>query len=348
MREVVAKGSFFDVGCQLGEALKEDVLQMHEWLFPHLLQNTTIGSFEKMYEVAMEYASPKNHAWSKAGMFLAGLAKGAGIDFGKVAIGAYSDEILSEFVVGEPPSKCTTLVVNKAHGALIGHNEDEKKEHQLFWHELTFDGHPTMVGAGYIGMWPGIVSLNSRRVATLNNSFWLQGCRGRSRGEQQFLAAISRSLPETVKHLTQQPVGLPSHYTVADGRKGKVISLEVANKQTAHKSVSSVEIGPKKRFIHTNHVLRLKLKEPDPCVVAGNHSLARLAELKAMRGKQLPNNPAEMRTFLTEKGKIWCRTPEEYPESRTIASFALLPEKGEIYAWDANVAAKKREHYFKF
>lgn len=347
MREVVAKGSFFEVGYQLGEACKEDVLKMHEWLFPHLLQNTTIGSFERMREVAMEYANANGSARLKARMFLAGSAEGVGISLDKAAIGAYSDEILSEFVIGEPPSKCTTFVVDTEWGALMGHNEDEKKEQQLYWHDLTFDGHPQMVGAGYIGMWPGMISLNSRRVATLNNSFWLHGCRGRSRGEQQFLAAIARSLPEAVKHLTQQPVGLPSNYTVADGRSGKVLSLEVANKRTAYKAVSNVEVGPG-RFVHTNHVLRLRLKDLDPCVVAGNHSLARLAELEALPDTQMPRNPPEMLALLSKKGKIWFRTSEEYPDSRTIASFALLPEKGEIFAWDANVTARKREHYFKF
>lgn len=347
MREVIARGSFFEVGCQLGEALKEDVLKMHEWLFPYILENTTIGSFERMHEVAMEYANASGHAQSKTAMFLAGSANGAGISFDKVAIGAYSDEILAEFGVVDSPSKCTTLVVDTEQGALMGHNEDEKKEQRLYWHDITFDSHPRMVGAGYIGMWPGMISLNSRRVAILNNSFWLQGRRGRSRGEQQFFAAISRSLPEAVKHLTQQPVGLPSHYTVADGRNGKVISLEVANKQTAYKSVSNMKVGSD-LFIHTNHVLRLRLKDLDPCVVAENHSLARLAELEAMRGAQLPRNPQEMLALLSQKGKIWMRTPEEYPDSRTIASFAVLPERGEIFALDANTAAVKREHHFKF
>lgn len=346
MRFLQCKGTFADVGRQVGEACRPDIPELHDRVVAYLLENTTAGSFLAMREIAMEYTGRTDRSWPQASAFLRGLAEGAKVPYETVALIAYSEEISSEFE--SAASKCSTLVVQTTRGALIGHNEDYEPHYfgKMVLLDATFDGFPRTVGLTYPGQLPNLAgSLNAPGVATLNNSLWPEARPGLSKQVQHFRASLSADLEEAVRHLAMQPVALTTHYTVAHGPTSEVVSLEVSNRQVSHDTVALVTIGPEP-FGHTNHVLSLRLKEADPAVVAANHSLDRLAKLKALLREKLPRTPEEMLDLLSTNDGILHRTPEQNPTSVTLATVVIRPQTGEFWVRDADPAADRRDWHF--
>jgi hypothetical protein len=346
MRFLQCQGSFEDVGRQVGEASRSDIPDLHDRVVAYLLQNTTVGSFSLMREIAMDYTERTDREWSSATAFLRGLAEGAGVSYETVALIAYSEEIASEFI--PMPSKCSTLVVQTARGVLIGHNEDYEPHYfgKMVLLDATFDGFPRTVGLTYPGQLPNLAgSLNAKGVAIANNSLWPDAQPGLSKQVQHFRASLADDLGEAVEHLAKPPVALTTHYTVAHGPEGQAVSLEVSNPATAEEKVSFTTIGPEP-FCHTNHVLSLRLKAPDPAVVIANHSIARLAKLKALPHERMPRSPEEMLELLSTNDGVVHRTPEQNPTSVTLATLAIRPQSGEIWIRDADPSADRRDWHF--
>lgn len=346
MKFIRCQGSFESVGRQVGEACKADIQELYERVVAYLLDNTTVGSPSKMRDIAMAYSSETDRTWPSATQYLKGLAAGAEVPFEKLAVIAYSEEIASGFV--PVPAKCSTLVVQTTSGALIGHNEDYEPHYfgKMVLLDVTFDGYPRVVGLTYPGMLPNLAgSLNSSGMAITNNSLWMDARPGLSKQVQHFHASLANEFEEAVEHLALQPVSLTTHYTVAHGPRGQVASLEVSNSLTALEQVSLVTIGPEP-FCHTNHVLYLNLKEPDPAVVAGNHSLARLAKLQVLPRERLPRTPEQMLDLLSTNDGVLHRTAEQNPNSVTLSTVVIRPHTGEMWVRDSDPNAQQRDWHF--
>ncbi|HTK59584.1 MAG TPA: C45 family peptidase [Candidatus Baltobacteraceae bacterium] len=345
MRFLQCQGSFEDIGRQVGEACRADIPDLHDQVVRYLLQNTTVGSLRRIRKIAVEYSKRADRDWPQAIAFLRGLAAGADTSYGTIAVIAFSEEIASEFV---PSSKCSTLVVQTARGALIGHNEDYEPHYfgKMVLLDATFDGFPRTVGLTYPGQLPNLAgSLNAKGVAIANNSLWPDAQPGRSKQVQHFRASLADDLEEAVEHLAKPPVALTTHYTVAHGPTGQVVSLEISNPATAEENVSFVTVGPEP-FCHTNHVLSLRLKAPDPAVVSANHSLARLAKLQALPRERLPRSPEEMLEFLSTNDGVLHRIPEQNETSVTLATVVIRPQSGELWIRDADPEAARRDWHF--
>ncbi|MEK7546204.1 MAG: C45 family peptidase [Patescibacteria group bacterium] len=347
MRYLRCGGSYSEVGRKVGEACGPDVPDLHDRLVAYLLEHATAGSYRKMREIAMGYSERTDRSWPSATAFLKGLSEGACVPFEMIALIAYSEEIMSEFLLA--PAKCSTLVVTTAQGALIGHNEDYEPHYhgKMVLLDAEFDGCPRVVGLTYPGQLPNLAgSLNSKGVAITNNSLWPEARPGLSKQVQHFRASLAADLEDAVEQLAMPPVALTTYYTVAHGPSGQVVSLEVSNALTAHESVALATVGPGP-FCHTNHVLSLRLKEPDPAVVAGgNHSLARLAKLKSMPREKLPRTPEEMLDLLSTNDGVLHRTPEQNPTSVTLATVVIRPQTRELWVRDADPSAERRDWRF--
>ncbi len=352
MKFLRCRGSFEDVGRQVGMACREDIPDLVDRVVAYLLQHTTVGSYGMMRKIALDYADRTDREWPPASAFLRGLAEGAGASYEAVTLIAYSEEIASEFI--PVPPKCSTLVVQTARGAVIGHNEDYEPHYfgKMVLLDAAFDGFPRTVGLTYPGQLPNLAgSLNegSRAteggVAIFNNSLWPDAQPGLSKQVQHFRASLARDLGAAVELLAKPPVALTTHYTVAHGPTGQVVSLEVSNPATAEEHVSFTTIGTEP-FCHTNHVLSLRLRAPDPAIVIANHSLARLAKLKALPRGQLPCSPEEMLDLLSTNDGVVHRTPAQNPTSVTLATVVARPQTGEIWIRDADPSAERRDWHF--
>lgn len=346
MRYLQCQGSFEEVGRQVGEACRPDIFELHDRVVAYLLENTTVGSYLRMRRIARAYSDATDGAWPEAAAYLRGLAEGAKAPFETVALIAFSEEIASEFI--PVPSKCSTLVVQTARGALIGHNEDYEPHYsgRMVLLDATFDGYPRTVGLTYPGQLPNLAgSLNARGVAITNNSLWPDAQPGLSKQVQHFRASLADDLDEAVEHLAKPPVALTTHYTVAHGPAGQVVSLEVSNPATAEERVSFMTVGPEP-FCHTNHVLSLRLKAPDPAIMLAGHSIARLAKLRALPRERLPRSPEEMLELLSTNDGVVHRTPDQNSTSVTLATLVIRPQTGELWVRDADPAAERRDWHF--
>ena len=346
MKFLQCQGSFEGIGRQVGEACRSDIPDLLDHVVAYLLRNTTVGSYKTMRAIALDYADRTDAEWPSASAFLGGLAEGACASHEAIALIAYSEEIASEFI--PVPSKCSTLVVPTTRGAVIGHNEDYEPHYfgKMVLLDAAFDGYPRTVGLTYPGQLPNLAgSLNAKGVAIANNSLWPDAQPGRSKQVQHFRASLADDLGEAVEHLAKPPVALTTHYTVAHGPEGQVVSLEVSNPATSEENVSFMTIGHEP-FCHTNHVLSLRLKAPDPAVVGANHSLDRLAALKALPRGKLPRTPEAMLDLLSTNDGVVHRTPAQNPTSVTLATVVIRPQTGEIWIRDADPSAERRDWHF--
>ncbi len=349
MKVLQCKGSFESVGREVGIASRAVIPRLHERVVAYLLEHTTVGSFRRMSEIADQYAKSTQRYWSPAIDYLRGLAEGAGVPFGTIALIAFSEEIASEFEAA--PSKCSTFVVWTPSGHILGHNEDYEPHYfgEMILLDAEFDGFGRVVGLTYPGMLPNLAgSLNAHGLAITNNSFWVEARSGYSKQAQHFRASLLPDVETAVQILSEQPIALSTHYTIAHGPSYDAVSLEVSNPACAHACVvlRQIERNERKAFCHTNHVLGLTLREPDPAVVAKNHSLDRLAKLQAMPVARYPRMPHEMLDLLSANDGVLHRTPEQNPTSVTLATVVVRPATGEFLVRDADPSAIDRDHRY--
>ncbi len=349
MKIIRSKGSFEQVGRDVGSASREVIPTLHTRVVNYLLEHTTVGSFRRMCEIADQYARSTARYWSPAIDYLRGLAEGAGVPFGTIALIAFSEEIASEFEAA--PSKCSTFVVWTSNGHILGHNEDYEPHYfgEMILLDATFDGFGRVVGLTYPGMLPNLAgSLNAHGLAITNNSFWVEARSGTSKQAQHFRASLLQDLEDAVRILSEQPIALSTHYTIMHGPSHDAVSLEVSNPACAHDIVDlrQIERNERQAFCHTNHVLGLRLRDPDPAVVAKNHTLDRLAKLKVLPSASYPRTPEEMLELLSVNDGVLHRTPEQNATSVTLATVVIRPATGEFLVRDADPNAIQRDHRF--
>ena len=345
MRIMRLEGGFEEVGRRVGEATASDVAEIHHRLVAYLLAHTTVGSARRATEIASRYALSAQEQFPPAVAYLRGLAEGAGMPLHEIALIAFSEEIAAEFL--SAPEKCSTLVVRTGRGWLLGHNEDYEPHYygRMLALDVAFDGCPRVACLTYPGQLPAVgPSLNARGVAILNNSLWPVAQPGLSQVVRQFAASLAPDLDEAVTILSGYPNALTTHYTVADGTLDDAVSVEISNPATSEADVVLRQIAPP-AFCHTNHVLHLPLRQPDPALEHASHSYRRYAKLKAIAPEALPRSPEEMLAYLSTNDGVLHRTPEQHPTSVTLATVVIRPGTGEFWARDASPDAAEREFY---
>jgi len=344
MRYVVASGSFYKVGCNVGKACKDDIPDLYERTVAYLLKHTSLGTAENMHQVAAQYLDQAKDLWWPAGDFIHGLAKGAGVDVDMIALMSFTEEISSEFLPVVLPEKCSTLVVRTPNGdRMIVHNEDYEPHSKVVLLDVTFDGFPRLICVAYIGQLLAGVSLNARGVAITNNSLWPKAQLGLPKQVQHFRASLTRNLVEAVQCLEMQPIALTTHYVVANGRD--VVSLAVSNSQTSAVNTDMRRIFDPS-FCHTNHVLDgyLGLKMPDPAIMHSKHSFLRYEKLNNLTPEELPRTPKEaLDLFSNPDNNVLFRNDEK---SKTLVTVVIRPETKEFWVRDADPTTRNHVWYF--
>jgi hypothetical protein len=212
--------------------------------------------------------------------------------------------------------------------------------------DAEFEGFGRVVGLTYPGQLPNLAgSLNAHGLAITNNSLWVEARTGYSKQAQHFRASLLPDMGSAVRVLSEQPIALTTHYTVAHGPSHAAASLEVSNPACARTYANLGQIG-REPFCHTNHVLALELNNPDPAVVARSHSLDRLAKLRALQPDQHPRTLEEMIDLFSSNDGVLYRTTEQGSASVTLATVAICPATGELLVRDANPSAKTRDYRF--
>lgn len=352
MRRVNAKGSFYNIGLQVGEVCREDIPEVYERTVAYLLEHTSVGSVDRMHEVAQQYMAKAEDFWPMSVNFLEGLSEGARVPLKKIALTSFTEEVSSEFLPASS-EKCSTLVVTLPNGShLIIHNEDYEPQNfgRMVLMDVMFDGFPRLVCLTYPGMLPSLAgSLNACGVAITNNGLWLKAQPGLPKQVQHFRASLARSLNEAEEWLTKPPVAVTTHYIVAYGGTCEVASLTISNPQISFVPMFFCPIdGPS--FFHTNHVpdgvfLR-NLREPDPAREYSPNSFVRYEKLKSLKQYELPRTAEEALDLFSFPGSPLFRKTGPDATSVTLATVVICPETMDFWLRDADPSAEKSDWHF--
>ncbi len=345
MRFVQARGSFYEVALQVGEACRIDIPEVYERGVDYLLKHTNVGSLARIDQIAARYMASANSLWSESVDFLRGLADGANVPMNVIALTAFTEEVSSESGI-RPPDKCSTLVIRLSDGKMwIIHNEDFEKQNfgKMVLLDVVFDGFPRSVGLTYSGQLFNLAgSLNATRIAITNNGFHPLAQPGWSKQVLHARASLTQSMRGAKTWLSMQPIAVPTGYVVVSGLTQEAISLLVSNLKTSKLEMDLLPIQD--MFFCTNHVPagRLGLHLPDPAIVVSPNSFERYDRLASFKPEDLPKTSQEaIDLFSTDS--VLCRTSGE---SVTLATVAICPETGEFIVRDADPSAEKRDWYF--
>ncbi|HTK05066.1 MAG TPA: C45 family peptidase [Candidatus Eisenbacteria bacterium] len=333
MNIITAAGSFLIVGATVGEATREHSRFMVEALVPEIVTERFHGDTAAMAEAIERLRRPAQAFFPEAMEYMAGLARGTGIDRSDLLAVLFAED-LNAVPAAPRPEKCSTMVVSTDRGRVVGHNED-------FWPsflgrmavlDLTFDGFPRTVSLNYPGHLPHLAgSLNEAGIAVTNNSLWPPATPGLSKQFKHFRAALSRTMAEAQDALCSGPQSLTDHYTVISDREGVARSIEVSHALNSESDAEARDIGDGP-FCHTNSVLYLPLREPDPNPAAKCRRLAALQELGRDRP---PSSAQEMFDLLCRPDGILNRGPGNdllgRPNSVTLATVVMRPRTNEFW-----------------
>jgi hypothetical protein len=352
MRRVNAKGSFYDVGLQVGKACEEDIPELYERTVDYLLKHTSVGTVKRMHEVAQHHLAGAEELWPMSVNFLEGLAEGAGVSLDQIALTSFTEEVSSEFL---PTSseKCSTLVVTLKNGNhLIVHNEDYELHNlgKMVLMDVTFDGFPRLICLTYPGMLPSLAgSLNACGVAITNNSLWLPTQPGLPKQVQHFRASLANNFDEAEEWLTKSPIAVTTHYVVGDGRMGEVMSLTVSNSETSFVPTLFCKISVES-FCHTNHVpdgvFFKNLRKDDLARERSPNSFVRYEKLKSIKRSELPDTGEQALNLFSYPGSPLFRKPGPDATSVTLATVVICPETQEMWVRDADPYAEKSDWSF--
>ena len=350
MMAIYAKGNFFEVGVQVGEATRELVHFMSAQVSADLLNNVFGGEIQAMVVVAKSQHDKAYNYFPEAGQYLEGLAFGANIHLDDLLSVAYSEEmsaLVSETVGGKlarARDRCSTLVTRGLHGWLMGHQED-------FWGvffgkmlvlELQFKGYPKLVSLSYPGQLPALAgSLNAAGVAITNNSLWPKAGRGISKQTRHFRAALATNFLDALTTLASGPHALTDHFTLISAREDLAASIEVSNpvaspdecviRQIVHNEPAILGESVAAPFAHANHAQLLELHETDPAHLG---SYMRLGKLYAEASRHCPRSAADMLELLTRPDGILRKLPDKnltgQENSVTLATTVISPSEGKI------------------
>lgn len=346
MRLIVAQGSFFDCGRAVGAAVASEAARVLALTRAEFAGHPGGAGIRGLRASAIREAQAAKDAFPGSYEYLAGLAEGAGLPFGDMALLMFAEEVAADRM----REKCSTLSVPTREGWIIGHNEDYGPDYlgNTFAADLRVDGYPRVFLHSYLGH-PGC-TLNEAGVAIANNSLWMDPIPGPSQNVRHLRAAFASDMDEALGILTASPNAYTTHYTVAwGGGHGELVSVEVSNRATAAPETAVIDPGGAP-ICHANHALYIGLRRPDPALEAPGYTTRarqRLLQDLIARGKE-PRTPEAMMRLLTRPDGVLHRTPAQSATSVTLASVVMRPKTGEMWIRDAEPSAEVRDLYLSF
>ncbi|WKZ29132.1 MAG: C45 family autoproteolytic acyltransferase/hydrolase [Patescibacteria group bacterium] len=325
-------GSVYDGGVDVGRKTAAIVRSTLERVERRLL-GAFGGDHVRMRHVAHEIARKGEEAFPASDEFLQGLARGTGIDYLRLIVLSFSEEVL-ELGLEAPRERdrCSTLAVRAAFRWLVGHQEDYKGEYlgSMIVTDLAFTGYPRMVGVGFPGQLPGNAGmLNEAGVFLSNDALWCAAQDGFPKQSVQFEACLQVEALTAALCLMKRRPALTDHFLIVG--TDTALSLEIAPPGHVHGSEASLLVlgEDAKALTHANSVKRLLLKEPDP---APPGSRVRQALLDAIAELDPPQTFEAMQERMMAEDGILNRTAQRnwtmQQDSVTLASvIADLGEK---------------------
>ncbi|MBM3200137.1 hypothetical protein FJZ53_04300 [Candidatus Woesearchaeota archaeon] len=245
---IEAKGSNYQIGCAIGEHLKEkmrDYDARMKLLYSKLVKDSHHDlnvMAEKTEALILKY-------FPQYLKELQGMADGSDLSLHEILL-LCSEETLIETV----KKGCTTFAYPCIEGIFLGHNEDWLLgyEDNMYIVKAKPKKGPAFLSLAYIGTLPGSsVALNSCGIAFSGNSLLSGAQDGMPKNIILRSQIEAKNLEEFVDLASFSPRAIPNH-TMAIDKNGKIVSVELALDRHC------IVYTPR-YFVHTNHALHPNL-----------------------------------------------------------------------------------------
>lgn len=250
---VEASGTNYEIGCAIGEHLREEIKKHNEHMKGFFSQiEKKVGQDLKSFSKGIEKLTAKYfpHYLDE----LRGMADGAGVPLHDILLISGEEELVDISGRG-----CTTIAYSCRDGILLGHNDDwtASYEASLYVVKAVPDKGVPFLSLSYIGSLPGLsVTLNAYGIAFSGNSV----LKGHQYGVPKSIILRSQIEAKSIRGFARlasfSPRAIPAH-TMAVDKKGRIVSVELSlDKHSIYYTT--------KPFVHTNHAILNGLKELEP------------------------------------------------------------------------------------
>ena len=302
--KVEVRGSHRAIGRALGEAARPQVEAAVAY-YRENLAGMSEFSFDAAESLSLRYAAAARRVLPKLVDELEGLAEGAGVPFGALAVLNCGEELTC---VGDPAAHCTTVAMAAAGRVVAAHNEDwyaGDVANNVLMDVTVPDGTRflAMSAAGYLGA----TGISSHGIASGANTVYSGDVRIRVPNmvvRRWVLEA--RSLPEAVERacLPQRARGSNHLFASADG---SIVDVETS--ATAFAVIQAEAHGGGASWTaHTNHYLDDSMKGHELSTWEGSRRRLARARALVVDGLARGDDPADIaaRTLCDHDGDPLC------------------------------------------
>ena len=265
---VQVKGNHREIGRQIGEAMKPQIL--HSIESARVMVQDAYDQLQLSWEGAIiqsrKYLPFAQERYPEYVEEIAGMAEGANVSFDDlVALNAMEAVTMDALHL----TKCTSLGVDEQHTAnghvLLAHNEDwlPEDEADVFLVQAELDDEPPWIAMTYGGLLPNI-GLNAYGLCQCCDSVYPNDCRiGIPRIIASRAVLGARLISDAIRHMIV-PLRAAGYNHLLGHESGELYNIEVSARHFAHIRSEDGYI------VHTNHYLDPKMQqiedEPDELI----------------------------------------------------------------------------------
>ena len=279
---IEARGSFREIGRQIGEAAREQIRRSIAYSDEHMdwLAGMSLAEAERRSLALLPYAERFLPQYVDE---LAGLAEGAGLPFAKLVVANCGEELLCA-----PRSRdhCTCMAVASDDRTIVGHNEDWIEadiENMVLLKVTVPDGtrFVSLTGAAYLPM----CGMNSHGIAFVGNTIYARDERAgvpNSFKHRWMLEATGRADADARACLPERSRGSNHLFAQAGGQIWDV-EVSTARAVVIEPAPEAGAAGqPVTWLAHTNHFTADEMSDVERSDSEGSrHRLTRARELLA-------------------------------------------------------------------
>ena len=309
---IEASGTHFEIGFQLGSAMKETVADYFEVAGDYRESVAFfVGEGRAAVEAMLTHARA---AFPRLVEEIEGMAEGVGVPFRHL----FAYNCRSEIGIMKDPPGCSTFALRDGDRAVLVHNEDgnDLNRGRMYLARVTPPSGVTFLAFVYPGLMPGNgPAVNSSGIVETTN--YIQPKRVAEGIPRYFLSRAvleAADLDEAVDIVTTGPRAFPFHHNLLSLGESRILSVETAAYPEMVHDVMEVD----GLYLHTNHFLHPAMTgeagKERPYDVPYVSSTTRLDVLRrAMAEKGEPADAEEMVGMLSlHEGRPYspCRHPE--------------------------------------
>jgi isopenicillin-N N-acyltransferase-like protein len=329
---IEAKGTYREVGRQIGEAERELVLRELDYYREQFVALAGF-SFAEAVERARAYLRPAERAVPQIVDQVRGLAEGAGVPFDHLFAANCNEEFTCRPEADERPDHCTSFAFRAGGRTVAGHNEDwyPGDIECLTVRHVTLEDGTSYLSVGPAGNLP-ITGVTSHGICGGANTLYSWDM-GVGVPNNLLLASLfaCRSLEDVRALIEATPRARGSNHLLADAA-GRIWDIETTASRLAW-------IDGAACFTHTNHYVTPELAPQDATTSEGTYLRRARAEELLAAGFEAGEDPVRLgQTVLRDHANApfsicshWDDDDSEPDQSVTTASMVWEPAERRVH-----------------